>query len=151
MDTVHPSETPDLHDLTGAEFAERYAYYESIAKETNMLHKKIRAKDLWRKMLSMLFETGHPWITFKDVCNLRSPQQHVGVVHSSNLCTEITLNTSKEEIAVCNLGSINLVQHVQGGKLDREKLARTVKLRFVCSITSSTSTITRFHKHVTRT
>lgn len=122
-----PSETPDLHDLTGAEFAERYAYYESIAKETNMLHKKIRAKDLWRKMLSMLFETGHPWITFKDVCNLRSPQQHVGVVHSSNLCTEITLNTSKEEIAVCNLGSINLVQHVQGGVLDREKLARTVK------------------------
>jgi ribonucleoside-diphosphate reductase alpha chain len=122
-----PSETPDLHDLTGAEFAERYAHYEAIAKETNMLHKKIRAKDLWRKMLSMLFETGHPWITFKDVCNLRSPQQHVGVVHSSNLCTEITLNTSKDEIAVCNLGSINLVQHVQGGVLDREKLARTVK------------------------
>ena len=122
-----PSETPDLHDLMGAEFAERYAHYEAIAKETNMLHKKIRAKDLWRKMLSMLFETGHPWITFKDVCNLRSPQQHVGVVHSSNLCTEITLNTSKDEIAVCNLGSINLVQHVQGGVLDREKLARTVK------------------------
>ncbi|MDQ8934553.1 ribonucleoside-diphosphate reductase subunit alpha [Acinetobacter rudis] len=122
-----PSETPDLHDLTGAEFAERYAYYESIAKESNMLHKKIRAKDLWRKMLSMLFETGHPWITFKDVCNLRSPQQHVGVVHSSNLCTEITLNTNQDEIAVCNLGSINLVQHVQGGVLDREKLARTVK------------------------
>lgn len=122
-----PSETPDLHDLTGAEFAERYAHYESIAKESNMLHKKIRAKDLWRKMLSMLFETGHPWITFKDVCNLRSPQQHVGVVHSSNLCTEITLNTSEDEIAVCNLGSINLVQHVQGGILDREKLARTVK------------------------
>ena len=122
-----PSETPDLHDLMGAEFAERYAHYEEIAKETNMLHKKIRAKDLWRKMLSMLFETGHPWITFKDVCNLRSPQQHVGVVHSSNLCTEITLNTSKDEIAVCNLGSINLVQHVQGGVLDREKLARTVK------------------------
>lgn len=122
-----PSETPDLHDLTGGEFAERYAYYEGIAKENNMLHKKIRAKDLWRKMLSMLFETGHPWITFKDVCNLRSPQQHVGVVHSSNLCTEITLNTNKDEIAVCNLGSINLVQHVQGGALDREKLARTVK------------------------
>ena len=122
-----PSETPDLHDLTGAEFAERYAYYEGIAKETNMLHKKVRAKDLWRKMLSMLFETGHPWITFKDVCNLRSPQQHVGVVHSSNLCTEITLNTNEDEIAVCNLGSINLVQHVQGGVLDREKLARTVK------------------------
>ncbi|MEQ1120756.1 ribonucleoside-diphosphate reductase subunit alpha [Acinetobacter seifertii] len=122
-----PSETPDLHDLTGAEFAERYAYYESVAKETNMLHKKVRAKDLWRKMLSMLFETGHPWITFKDVCNLRSPQQHVGVVHSSNLCTEITLNTNQDEIAVCNLGSINLVQHVQGGVLNREKLARTIK------------------------
>lgn len=122
-----PSETPDLHDLTGAEFAERYAYYESVAKEQNMLHKKVRAKDLWRKMLSMLFETGHPWITFKDVCNLRSPQQHVGVVHSSNLCTEITLNTNQDEIAVCNLGSINLVQHVKGGVLDREKLARTVK------------------------
>ncbi|MEX3723749.1 ribonucleoside-diphosphate reductase subunit alpha [Acinetobacter baumannii] len=122
-----PSETPDLHDLTGADFAERYAYYESVAKEQNMLHKKVRAKDLWRKMLSMLFETGHPWITFKDVCNLRSPQQHVGVVHSSNLCTEITLNTNQDEIAVCNLGSINLVQHVKGGVLDREKLARTVK------------------------
>ncbi|HAV4281140.1 TPA: ribonucleoside-diphosphate reductase subunit alpha [Acinetobacter baumannii] len=122
-----PSETPDLHDLTGTEFAERYAYYESVAKEQNMLHKKVRAKDLWRKMLSMLFETGHPWITFKDVCNLRSPQQHVGVVHSSNLCTEITLNTNQDEIAVCNLGSINLVQHVKGGVLDREKLARTVK------------------------
>ncbi|EHU1358714.1 ribonucleoside-diphosphate reductase subunit alpha [Acinetobacter baumannii] len=122
-----PSETPDLHDLTGAKFAERYAYYESVAKEQNMLHKKVRAKDLWRKMLSMLFETGHPWITFKDVCNLRSPQQHVGVVHSSNLCTEITLNTNQDEIAVCNLGSINLVQHVKGGVLDREKLARTVK------------------------
>ncbi|ENX42599.1 ribonucleoside-diphosphate reductase subunit alpha [Acinetobacter sp. NIPH 2100] len=122
-----PSETPDLHDLTGAEFAERYAHYEAVAKEQNMLHKKVRAKDLWRKMLSMLFETGHPWITFKDVCNLRSPQQHVGVVHSSNLCTEITLNTNQDEIAVCNLGSINLVQHVQGGVLDREKLARTVK------------------------
>ena len=122
-----PSEVPDLHDLTGAEFAERYTHYEAVAKEQNMLHKKIRAKDLWRKMLSMLFETGHPWITFKDVCNLRSPQQHVGVVHSSNLCTEITLNTSQDEIAVCNLGSINLVQHVQGGVLDREKLARTIK------------------------
>lgn len=122
-----PSEVPDLHDLTGAEFAERYAHYEAVAKEQNMLHKKVRAKDLWRKMLSMLFETGHPWITFKDVCNLRSPQQHVGVVHSSNLCTEITLNTNQDEIAVCNLGSINLVQHVQGGVLDREKLARTIK------------------------
>ena len=122
-----PSEVPDLHDLTGAEFAERYTHYEAVAKEQNLLHKKVRAKDLWRKMLSMLFETGHPLITFKDVCNLRSPQQHVGVVHSSNLCTEITLNTSQDEIAVCNLGSINLVQHVQGGVLDREKLARTIK------------------------
>ena len=122
-----PSEVPDLHDLTGAEFAERYAHYEAIAKSDNLLHKKIRAKDLWRKMLSMLFETGHPWITFKDVCNLRSPQQHVGVVHSSNLCTEITLNTNADEIAVCNLGSINLVEHVKGGVLDREKLARTIK------------------------
>ncbi|WP_286799337.1 MULTISPECIES: ribonucleoside-diphosphate reductase subunit alpha [Acinetobacter] len=122
-----PSEVPDLHDLAGAEFAERYTHYEAVAKEQNLLHKKVRAKDLWRKMLSMLFETGHPWITFKDVCNLRSPQQHVGVVHSSNLCTEITLNTSQDEIAVCNLGSINLVQHVQGGVLDREKLARTIK------------------------
>ncbi|WP_333660840.1 ribonucleoside-diphosphate reductase subunit alpha [Acinetobacter sp.] len=122
-----PSEVPDLHDLTGAEFAERYTHYEAVAKEQNLLHKKVRAKDLWRKMLSMLFETGHPWITFKDVCNLRSPQQHVGVVHSSNLCTEITLNTNQDEIAVCNLGSINLVQHVQGGVLDREKLARTIK------------------------
>ncbi|RVT55686.1 ribonucleoside-diphosphate reductase subunit alpha [Acinetobacter indicus] len=122
-----PSETPDLHDLTGQAFTERYTHYEAVAKKQNLLHKKVRAKDLWRKMLSMLFETGHPWITFKDVCNLRSPQQHVGVVHSSNLCTEITLNTSKDEIAVCNLGSINLVQHVQGGKLDHEKLARTIK------------------------
>lgn len=122
-----PSDVPDLHDLTGNAFVERYTHYENIAKELNLLHKKVRAKDLWRKMLSMLFETGHPWITFKDVCNLRSPQQHVGVVHSSNLCTEITLNTSEDEIAVCNLGSVNLVQHVQGGVLNREKLARTIK------------------------
>lgn len=122
-----PSETPDLHDLTGLAFAERYTHYERIAKEQGLLHKKIKAQDLWRKMLSMLFETGHPWLTFKDVCNLRSPQQHVGVVHSSNLCTEITLNTSEDEIAVCNLGSINLVQHVENGKLDHEKLARTIK------------------------
>lgn len=122
-----PSETPDLHDLTGLAFVERYTHYERIAKEQGLLHKKIKAQDLWRKMLSMLFETGHPWLTFKDVCNLRSPQQHVGVVHSSNLCTEITLNTSEDEIAVCNLGSINLVQHVENGKLDHEKLARTIK------------------------
>lgn len=122
-----PSETPDLHDLVGVEFNKRYEHYEAVAKETKMLHKVIKAKDLWRKMLSMLFETGHPWVTFKDPCNLRSPQQHVGVVHSSNLCTEITLNTNKDEIAVCNLGSINMAQHIKDGKLDKEKLRLTVK------------------------
>ena len=123
-----PSEVPDLHDLVGDAFRTRYEYYESVAKEKGMLHKVVKAVDLWRKMLGMLFETGHPWFTYKDPCNLRSPQQHVGVVHSSNLCTEITLNTSAEEIAVCNLGSINLPQHIVDGKLDRVKLARTVKL-----------------------
>ena len=123
-----PSETPDLHDLVGLEFNERYEHYESVAVENGMLHKVVKAKDLWRKMLSMLFETGHPWITFKDPCNLRSPQQHVGVVHSSNLCTEITLNTSEEEIAVCNLGSINLVNHVKDGVLLVDKLKATVKV-----------------------
>ncbi|MCH4248744.1 MAG: ribonucleoside-diphosphate reductase subunit alpha [Acinetobacter populi] len=122
-----PSDAPDLHDLTGQAFAQRYAYYEDLAEKKEILHKKVRAQDLWRKMLSMLFETGHPWITFKDVCNLRSPQQHVGVVHSSNLCTEITLNTNQDEIAVCNLGSINLVRHIKDGALDEEKLQRTVK------------------------
>ncbi len=123
-----PSDVPDLHDLTGTAFVERYNAYEALCKEGKMrLFKKVRAQDLWRKMLSMLFETGHPWITFKDVCNLRSPQQHVGVVHSSNLCTEITLNTSDDEIAVCNLGSINLVQHVVNGKLDSDKLQATIK------------------------
>src|SRR5699024_1884659 len=89
--------------------------------------RRIPAVTLWRKMLSMLFETGHPWLTFKDACNLRSPQQHAGVVHSSNLCTEITLNSSAEEIAVCNLGSVNLAAHVTDDGLDREHLARTVK------------------------
>lgn len=122
-----PSDAPDLHDLTGQAFSERYTQYEALAEKKEILHKKVRAQDLWRKMLSMLFETGHPWITFKDVCNLRSPQQHVGVVHSSNLCTEITLNTSEDEIAVCNLGSINLVQHIRDGKLDESKLQRTIK------------------------
>lgn len=122
-----PSETPDLHDLVGVQFNERYEYYESVAKENKMLHKVIKAKDLWRKMLSMLFETGHPWITYKDPCNIRSPQQHVGVVHSSNLCTEITLNTSADEIAVCNLGSINMAQHIKNGELDKEKLRSTIK------------------------
>lgn len=123
-----PSDVPDLHDLYGTAFAQRYSQYEQMAANGQMrLFKKIKAQDLWRKMLSMLFETGHPWITFKDVCNLRSPQQHVGVVHSSNLCTEITLNTSQDEIAVCNLGSINLVNHVTAQGLDVAKLERTVK------------------------
>ncbi|TWI50480.1 ribonucleoside-diphosphate reductase alpha chain [Pseudomonas duriflava] len=123
-----PSDVPDLHDLYGKAFEERYEYYEALIEYGKIkLHKTIKAKDLWRKMLSMLFETGHPWLTFKDPCNLRSPQQHVGVVHSSNLCTEITLNTNKDEIAVCNLGSINLVNHIVDGKLNIEKIGRTVK------------------------
>ena len=123
-----PSDAPELHDLTGLAFKEKYEAYEQLTRDGQLkLFKRIRAQDLWRKMLSMLFETGHPWITFKDVCNLRSPQQHVGVVHSSNLCTEITLNTSKDEIAVCNLGSINLVKHIKDGALDQEKLKATVK------------------------
>ena len=122
-----PSEVPDLHDLTGKAFEERYEYYEALTEYNKIkVFKTIQAKDLWRKMLSMLFETGHPWLTFKDPCNLRSPQQHVGVVHSSNLCTEITLNTNKDEIAVCNLGSINLPNHIDDGKLDTAKLQRTV-------------------------
>ncbi|MDD2161757.1 ribonucleoside-diphosphate reductase subunit alpha [Pseudomonas sp. MIL19] len=123
-----PSEVPDLHDLTGKAFEERYEYYEALTQYGGKikLFKTIQAKDLWRKMLSMLFETGHPWLTFKDPCNLRSPQQHVGVVHSSNLCTEITLNTNKDEIAVCNLGSINLPNHIVDGKLDTAKLEKTV-------------------------
>ena len=122
-----PGETPDLHDLTGLAFEKRYEEYEALAAEGKMdQHKTIPAKDLWRKMLTMLFETGHPWITFKDSCNLRSPQQHIGVIHSSNLCTEITLNTSNDEIAVCNLGSVNLPQHMKDGVLDQEKIKRTV-------------------------
>lgn len=122
-----PNETPDLHDLYGAAFEEAYINYEEKARRGEIRSKVIPAQSLWRKMLGMLFETGHPWITFKDVCNIRSPQQHVGTVHSSNLCTEITLNTSLEEIAVCNLGSINLVRHMKDGQLDQEKLARTIK------------------------
>lgn len=122
-----PGEAPDLHDLTGKAFEERYETYEKLAAEGKMRqHKKIPARDLWRKMLTMLFETGHPWITFKDACNLRSPQQHMGMIHSSNLCTEITLNTSKDEIAVCNLGSVNLANHMVDGKLDEEKIKQTV-------------------------
>ena len=125
-----PSEVPDLHDLTGKAFEERYEYYEALTQYGGKikLFKTIQAKDLWRKMLSMLFETGHPWLTFKDPCNLRSPQQHVGVVHSSNLCTEITLNTNADEIAVCNLGSVNLPNHIVNGKLDTAKLEKTIKV-----------------------
>ncbi len=123
-----PSDVPDLHDLYGQAFEHRYAEYEEMTQRGALpLFKRIKARDLWRKILSMLFETGHPWITFKDSCNVRSPQQHVGVVHSSNLCTEITLNTSKDEIAVCNLGSINLAQHLRDGEIDQEKLRRTVR------------------------
>lgn len=124
-----PNDVPELHDLYGKAFEEKYEAYELQADEGLIKpSKKVKAVELWRKMLGMLFETGHPWITFKDPCNLRSPQQHVGVVHSSNLCTEITLNTkADEEIAVCNLGSVNLAQHIVDGKLDKEKLAKTVK------------------------
>jgi ribonucleoside-diphosphate reductase alpha chain len=122
-----PNEVPDLHELHGKAFEERYEHYENMAREGALyVHKTVQAKDLWRKMLSMLFETGHPWITFKDTCNVRSPQQHVGTVHSSNLCTEITLNTNKDEIAVCNLGSVNMVNHVKEDGLDTDKLRRTV-------------------------
>ncbi|MBM3184312.1 MAG: ribonucleoside-diphosphate reductase subunit alpha, partial [Chlamydiae bacterium] len=122
-----PSDTPDLHHLYGAAFEKRYAEYEKMTEEgTLKLFKKIEAIQLWRKMLSMLFETGHPWITFKDPSNIRSPQDHVGVVHSSNLCTEILLNTSAEETAVCNLGSINLVKHMTENGLDEKQLATTV-------------------------
>ena len=122
-----PSDTTDLHDLYGKAFEERYEYYESLTQNGEIeFYKKVDAGELWKKMLSMLFETGHPWITFKDACNLRSPQQHTGVVHSSNLCTEITLNTSQEEIAVCNLGSVNLTHHLKEGKLDNEKLEQTI-------------------------
>jgi len=123
-----PEETPDLHDLYGKAFEEAYVRYEQKAdcgEITNF--KRLPAASLWRKMLSMLFETGHPWITFKDPCNIRSPQQHTGVVHSSNLCTEITLNTSDSEIAVCNLGSVNLPAHTTEQGLDLEKLQKTIK------------------------
>jgi ribonucleoside-diphosphate reductase alpha chain len=123
-----PDEATDLHDLYGKAFAERFAFYEEKAARGEMkVTKTVRALDLWRKMLTMLFETGHPWITFKDPCNLRSPQQHIGVVHSSNLCTEITLNTNQREVAVCNLGSVNLANHVTADGLDEKRLGRTVK------------------------
>ncbi|MEX2356857.1 MAG: ribonucleoside-diphosphate reductase subunit alpha, partial [Pirellulaceae bacterium] len=122
-----PDETPDLHDLYGKAFEERYTQYEQMADEGKIrLFRRVSAVELWRKMLTRIFETGHPWITWKDPSNLRSPQDHVGVVHSSNLCTEILLNTSKNETAVCNLGSINLVAHIKDGELDLEKLRETV-------------------------
>jgi ribonucleoside-diphosphate reductase alpha chain len=127
-----PSDCPDLHDKTGRAFEEAYNRYEDKAARGDLkLYKKVPALSLWRKMLSMLFETGHPWVTFKDACNIRSPQQHVGTIHSSNLCTEITLNTSESEIAVCNLGSVNLPAHMKavggGYELDHAKLKQTVR------------------------
>jgi ribonucleoside-diphosphate reductase alpha chain len=126
-----PSDCPDLHDKFGADFEKAYTAYEAKAERGEIKpSKKLPANDLWRKMLSMLFETGHPWITFKDACNVRSPQQHAGVVHSSNLCTEITLNTSDTETAVCNLGSVNLSRHLKdsanGKELDHDKLKKTI-------------------------
>ncbi len=122
-----PEDVPDLHDLTGQAFREAYTAYETRAERGELgISKRIKAVDLWRKMLGMLFETGHPWITFKDPCNLRYTNQHVGVVHSSNLCTEITLHTDDREIAVCNLGSVNLAAHVDETGLDTEKLQHTV-------------------------
>lgn len=122
-----PDEVPDLHDLTGRAFEDRYLHYEQQARDGALgIHRVIPAVDLWRKMLTRLFETGHPWITFKDPSNLRSPQDHCGVVHSSNLCTEILLNTSRDETAVCNLGSINLLNHITDGELDLEMLEDTV-------------------------
>jgi ribonucleoside-diphosphate reductase alpha chain len=122
-----PDEAPDLHDLVGLAFEQRYEHYEELASRGEIkLFKTVEAVDLWRKMLTRLFETGHPWITWKDPSNLRSPQDHAGVVHSSNLCTEILLNTSQQETAVCNLGSINLLKHCENGKLDLEMLKETV-------------------------
>ena len=123
-----PNDVPDLHDLYGAAFEARYNEYEARAARGELKPSKtLKAQGLWRKMLGMIFETGHPWVTFKDPCNLRSPQQHAGVVHSSNLCTEITLNTSADEIAVCNLGSVNLPQHIENGVLNQDKLRKTVR------------------------
>ena len=124
-----PSNVPDLHDKFGIEFEKAYVAYEEKASRGEIKpYRTVQAADMWRKMLTMLFETGHPWITFKDACNIRSPQQHIGVVHSSNLCTEITLNTSDTETAVCNLGSVNLSQHLRDGKLDHEKLKKTINI-----------------------
>jgi len=123
-----PDEVPDLHELYGEDFKAAYEKYETAADEGKIkIWKRVNAVDLWRKMLTMLFETGHPWFCFKDPCNIRSPQQHVGVVHSSNLCSEITLNTkANEEVSVCNLGSVNLAAHIKNGQLDKEKLQTTI-------------------------
>ncbi len=122
-----PGNTADLHELSGKDFEKRYLEYEDMAERGEIRNfKRLKAADLWRKMLNMLYETGHPWVTFKDACNLRSPQQHAGVVHSSNLCTEITLNTSDEEIAVCNLGSLNLAAHVDENGLMTDKLEKSI-------------------------
>ncbi len=122
-----PDETPELHELTGSAFREKYEAYEAAAERGELhIFKRVSAVTLWRKMLGQLFETGHPWITFKDPCNIRYTNQHVGVVHSSNLCTEITLHTSEKEIAVCNLGSVNLAAHVSDNGIDRERLERTI-------------------------
>lgn len=123
-----PDEAHTLHDLYGSAFKTEYQRYEKMAERGEIRSRKIKATVLWRKMLSMVFETGHPWLVYKDPCNLRSPQQHVGVVHSSNLCTEITLNTSEKEVAVCNLGSINLPAHIQDGQLNVDKLYHTVEV-----------------------
>jgi len=122
-----PEETPDLHHIYGQKFEEKYARYEQLADEGKIkLFKRLKARDLWKKMLAMLFETGHPWITFKDPSNIRSPQDHTGVVHNSNLCTEITLNTSETETAVCNLGSLNFAKFVTNGRFDMELVRETV-------------------------
>lgn len=124
-----PNDVPDLHDLYGAAFEKRYCEYEQMAKEGKIkLFRIIPAQDLWKKMLTRLFETGHPWITFKDPCNVRSPQDHVGVVHSSNLCTEITLNTSETETAVCNLGSVNLAKHIEVDGINEVMLGKTIRI-----------------------
>ena len=122
-----PNNVPDLHEKHGIDFEKAYLEYERRAIAGDIeVYKTVKAKDLWRKMISMLFETGHPWITFKDSCNVRSPQQHIGTIHSSNLCTEITLNTNQDEIAVCNLGSVNLVNHINENGLNQEKLKKTI-------------------------
>ncbi len=123
-----PDQVPDLHELVGKAFEERYEQYERMAAEGKIeLSRRVNARDLWRKMLTRVFETGHPWITFKDPSNIRSPQDHVGVIHSSNLCTEILLNTSREETAVCNLGSLNLPRHISNGQLDLQRLQATIR------------------------